>query len=74
MDMPGNLTFHQEWQRIVFMPGGERVAQLDSGWYDDKKIARSLLNPEYPNPTPTGFYYQLQTRWVSEHRMEVYID
>lgn len=66
--LPQDLTFHQEWQRIVFMPNGERVAKLDSGWYEDEAIARSLLNREYPDPTPTDWYMRLQVRWVSEHR------
>lgn len=67
-DLPKDLTFHQEWQRIVFMPNGERVERLDSGWWADETIARSLLNGEYPDPTPTSWYMRLQTRWVSEHR------
>ncbi len=63
------MTFRQEWQRIVFQPNGERMERLDSGWYDDERIPRGMLNPEYPEPTPTGWYQRLQTRWVSEHRM-----
>lgn len=65
---PEDLTYRQQWQRLVFMPNGERMERLDSGWYDDEQIALSLLNEEYPEPTSTGWYHRLQTRWVSEHR------
>lgn len=66
--LPDDLTFHQEWQRIVFTPDSERVAKLDSDWYDDEKLTRSLLNEEYPDPTSTGWFMRLQVRWVSEYR------
>lgn len=67
MRAPEDLQYFQEWQRIVFDSTGNRVSKLDSGWYDEEVIARSLLNhPEYPNPTSTGWTFFLQTRWVSE--------
>lgn len=68
VEMPTDLTFRQEWQRVVFGPDGERWPNLDSGWWDDFSVARHLLNEEYPEPSSTGFRFMLETRWVSEHR------
>lgn len=66
--IPQDLTFHKEWRRIVFTPDGERVEKLDSNWYEDETLARSLLNSEYPEPTSTGWYMRLQVKWISESR------
>jgi hypothetical protein len=68
--MPDDLTFVQEWRRIMFYPSGERIDDLDSGWFREKTVAESLLNDEYPNPNFSGFRYMLQTRWVSETRTD----
>jgi hypothetical protein len=67
-EMPDDLVFHQEWQRVLFTPDGERVTGADSNWVEDKTIARSLLNQDYPHPTMRGVRFMLRTRWVSEHR------
>lgn len=63
-----------EWRRIVLGPDGNEWENLNSGWYGDnvfpntsgETLARSLLNREYPEPTPTGFRYVLQRRRVGE--------
>lgn len=63
-----NWMFFQEWRRVIFHPNGERLTFRDSSWYADERIARSLLNDEYPEPTPMGYRFVLQTRWTSEVR------
>lgn len=67
---PDDLIFTQEWRRVVLIPDGQHIEKLDSNWYGDESLVRSMLNDEYPEPTSTGFGFVLQTRWVSEARSE----
>lgn len=67
-ELPEDLTFFQEWRRILFTPNGDRVENVDSNWYRDENVILGLLNPEYPEPSSTGWYMRIQTRWVSEYR------
>lgn len=60
-----DTTTSPEWQRIVIGPSKGHMTELDSGWYKNEDVARSLLNEEYPEANGHGFKFRLRKRWVS---------
>lgn len=83
-ELPQDLEFTTEWRVRLYDRDGNEWEHVRSCWYgeneDGEAIVKSLVNREYPDPTPLvpdsscadglagGLRYIIEWRFVSEPR------